>query len=162
MWKPWGIEQLCQRVHRSTFINVSSRTSSYASTRERASGRFPSGERELQLSFGRVVQSVNRMARKERSEESGRERRGPVAGERKRRGTLYETAETRGSGTGEGLGPTDGKEEGGTRGEDIRHGGRVTAAEEKEKRCVVVVVVRMDTIRVGDRTQCSLCPLATI
>jgi len=60
---------------------------------------------------------------------------------------------TRGSGTGEGSGPTEGKEIGGTRGERW-HGGKVTRRRRRKKRCIVVVVVRMDAIRVGDRTQC--------
>lgn len=39
-------------------------------------------------------------------------------GGRREKETLCETVVTRGSGTGEGLGPTGGKEEGGIRGED--------------------------------------------
>lgn len=74
-----------------------------------------------------------------------------VARERKRRGTLYETVKTRGSGTREGLEPTGGKEEG--------TGYEGDAAEKKEKRRVV----RVDAIRVGrSYTRCPSRSLATI
>lgn len=83
--------------------------------------------------------------------------------ERKRQGTLYETVVTRGSGIEEGSGSTGEKGDSGIRG--VRgHGTEKGDAKEKEKRCVVVfvVVVRMDAIRVGDRTQCPSRSLATI
>jgi len=107
-----------------------------------------------QFSFGRVAQLVNRMTRKERSEESA----GSSAGrwQERERDVLRDGCDA-GSGTGEGLGPTGGKEEDGIRGEDAARR-ESDAAEEKEKRCVV----RMDAIRVEDRTQCLSCPLATI
>lgn len=54
-----------------------------------------------------------------------------VAAERKRRGTLYETVETRGSGTGEGLGSTGGREDG-----RMYEGSEGTARREKEKKGV--------------------------
>lgn len=71
-----GIEQLCRRIHRSTFINVSSRT---LSTRERASGRFPSRERAATLVRSQRSAAREPHGAQRKKRRIGRERRGMVA-----------------------------------------------------------------------------------
>lgn len=106
------------------------------------------------------------MTRKERSEESagsgaGRWRERDRKRERETRGALYETVGTRGSETGEGLGPTGGMEEGGIRwGSAARES---DVAEEKEKKGRRRRPNGCDTrVGVGDRTQCPSCSLAIL
>lgn len=127
-----GGKETCKPRESSSFARefivlrlLASPPSSYwAPTWERASGRFPSGERAATLvrsrSAAREPHGAQRKKPKnrQRAARDGWQERERDEGRFTRRGTV----ETRGSGTEEGLGSMGGKEEGGIRGEDSTAG----------------------------------------